>query len=537
MQDSLTNQVSALLGEAKELENNAYHHTTTSDNAKTHKQDQTTPPSWATLEKSAAKYYQACFLMKGYIRESSSSEREEFARRKESYTNDIEHYEKHAKSLLDKVEGLKISEKHTQNKKRISFGKQKSSSSRSNDNNGENNNGESSSGGKKKVVSTRRASEGLRNASLAGKKFLKKAKGKGLKLVGGGGGQQDHENKQANVDGNPPQDCDKEAIENGTTKPTNDDDVSNVRDCIPSNDNRDNNVRDCIRSNWVSGPTETEKYTTGNVNQLLAAALDNDERGDSSKAISNYINTVQCHSHDKEPPQSTTIGNPIIATTMPSAVSSIPGQISISEREPNKCIKTTESDDPEHGILPMHQELPGSWKLWDSSTDQKVKSHFSLAIGTAGGPLNKGSFGSNPQWSIRVPSSSPSSPKEDSIKGCNGSKGVAFQVQCTASKDMSVNIILARSINNFSSANCRQDCDNNDAQKTMQTTSRRVHQLYEDPIVDTGPYQDGGLAVSKITYLPAGLYTLCASTCEAGQVGTFLLHVFSSDYVDIGKIE
>jgi len=496
MQDSLTNQVSALLGEAKELENNAYHHTTTSDNAKIHKQDQTTPPSWSMLEKSAAKYYQACFLMKGYMRENSSSNEnptpEEFAQTKESYTNDIEHYEKHAKSLLDKVEGLKISEKHTQNKKRISFGKQKSSSSRSNDNNGDTNNGESSSGGKKKVVSTRRASEGLRNAGLVGKKFLKKAKGKGLKLVGGGGGvQQDHENKQVNVDGNPPQNCDEEAINNDTDKPTNDDDVSNVRD-------------DCIQSN--------------NMNMALKQA--------------------------EEPPQLSTMGSPI-ATTMPSAVSSVPGQICINERvpkhddsnknQPNKCKETTESGDPEHDILPMHQELPGSWKLWDSSTERNNKLHFSLAIGTAGGPLNKGSFGSNPQWSIRVPSSSPSSPKEGSSNGSNGSKGVKFQVQCTASKDLSVNIILARGTN-FSSANSQQDCDTNDGQK-IQTTSRRVHQLYEDPIVDTGPYQDGGLAVSKITYLPAGLYTLCASTCKAGQVGTFLLHVFSSDYVDIGKIE
>ena len=60
--------------------------------------------------------------------------------------------------------------------------------------------------------------------------------------------------------------------------------------------------------------------------------------------------------------------------------------------------------------------LAGSWKLRDSSSDQE---RLSLDIGTAGGPPGKGSFGSNPQWSVRIPSD-----------------GIQIQLKCMVPKDI-----------------------------------------------------------------------------------------------------
>ena len=167
------------------------------------------------------------------------------------------------------------------------------------------------------------------------------------------------------------------------------------------------------------------------------------------------------------------------------------------------CTEKFNLGDPEQP-LPMYQELSGSWQLRDSMED---KSNM-LAIGTAGGPPGKGSFGSNPQWSIRVPT-----------------RGVRIQVKCMAPKKIPVNIILARS-----NSNNGQQSDTNDQM------SQRIHRFYENPIIDTGKYRHG-FVVSEIVPVPAGVYTLCASTYEVGQVGTFLLHIFSSNEVQISKID
>ncbi|KAL7544034.1 hypothetical protein ACHAXR_013478 [Thalassiosira sp. AJA248-18] len=153
--------------------------------------------------------------------------------------------------------------------------------------------------------------------------------------------------------------------------------------------------------------------------------------------------------------------------------------------------------------LPLCQKLEGSWKLRDSLTDKSN----SLAIGTAGGPPGKGSFGSNPQWSIRVPEG-----------------GGRIQAKCFVSKDLAMNVILARSTPSGSQQNMNEQ------------RSKRIHHLYEEPIIDTGNYRHG-FAASEAVFVPAGLYTLVTSTFEPGQVGKFLLHVFSSKQIHISEIE
>eukprot|EP00584_Thalassiosira_punctigera_P010558 CAMPEP_0172532722 /NCGR_PEP_ID=MMETSP1067-20121228/5669_1 /TAXON_ID=265564 ORGANISM="Thalassiosira punctigera, Strain Tpunct2005C2" /NCGR_SAMPLE_ID=MMETSP1067 /ASSEMBLY_ACC=CAM_ASM_000444 /LENGTH=591 /DNA_ID=CAMNT_0013317271 /DNA_START=43 /DNA_END=1818 /DNA_ORIENTATION=- len=168
------------------------------------------------------------------------------------------------------------------------------------------------------------------------------------------------------------------------------------------------------------------------------------------------------------------------------------------------CTENFELGQPEQP-LPKCQQLVGSWKLRDSVTDKS----YSLAIGTAGGPPGKGSFGSNPQWSVRVPA-----------------EGMRIQVSCKAPKDLPINVILARGKNGSIS----QQGDLN-GQK-----SKRIHHLYEDPIIDTGAYRHG-FAVSEVVFVPAGLYTLVANTFEPGQVGKFLLDFLSSKGVLISEIE
>ena len=65
---------------------------------------------------------------------------------------------------------------------------------------------------------------------------------------------------------------------------------------------------------------------------------------------------------------------------------------------------------------------------------------------------------------------------------------------------------------------------------------RRVHQIHEDPVIDTGDYRHG-FAVSDATSVPAGLYTLVASTFAVGQEGSFILEVMSSDKVHVKELD
>ena len=156
---------------------------------------------------------------------------------------------------------------------------------------------------------------------------------------------------------------------------------------------------------------------------------------------------------------------------------------------------------PELG-LSICQTINGSWRLWDASTGSR-----SLVIGNAGGPPDRGSFGSNPQWSVRVPAG-----------------GSRIQVECTAAKDLAVNVIFARQGNGR-----RLD-------GLADQRSKRIHHLYEDPIINSGEYRHG-YAVAEAVFVPAGLYTLVVSTFEVGQVGRFSLRVLSTKEIDLSQLD
>ncbi len=152
--------------------------------------------------------------------------------------------------------------------------------------------------------------------------------------------------------------------------------------------------------------------------------------------------------------------------------------------------------------LAVCQAIKGSWKLRDSLTDSP-----SLTIGNAGGPLGRGSFGSNPQWSVRVPAG-----------------GSRIQVECTVAKDFAVNVILARH-------GYGRRLGGIPEQK-----SRRIHVLYEDPVLDTGAYRRR-YAVAEAAFVSAGLYTLVVSTFEVGHVGQFYLRVLSSKEIELSELD
>lgn len=129
-----------------------------------------------------------------------------------------------------------------------------------------------------------------------------------------------------------------------------------------------------------------------------------------------------------------------------------------------------------------------------------------MHVGTAGGPPGKGSFGANPQWSVVVINET------------------IIQFKCMAKKSLAVNVMLVQTgfVSNTGAS--------------PKPTSKRVHHLYESPIVDSGDYRYG-FVVTERTLLPAGLYTLILSTFEVGQVGRFILHVMSEKQVFIDEIK
>ncbi len=135
--------------------------------------------------------------------------------------------------------------------------------------------------------------------------------------------------------------------------------------------------------------------------------------------------------------------------------------------------------------LPLRKRIDGSWKSRDSVTNS-----CSLITGNAGGPLSGGSFGSNPQWSVRVPAG-----------------GSRIQVDCTVAEDLAVNIILAQHGNG-----------------------------YKHPVMDTGKYRHGYVVVEP-AFVPAGLYTLVVSTFKVGQVGEFSLRLYSSEEIELDELD
>lgn len=247
MQDSVTNQVSALLEEAKELEKNAASEVHSTPQKK---EEQQSP--WALLEQSANKYYQACFLMKDCLKRSSSGSGSEIGDAdREGFERMLPRYELHARGLLEKVEGMKISnnKKPTErqnNAVKSLIGKveglkiSNDQKLTNRDHNGESN--------RKKKVSGR-ASQSLRSSWGKMKKIRKKASDN-LKRAG----KQDQKQAKANK------------------------------------------AQDCVQPDMVN-KLEIEKCLD-NADRLVDAALKNDQGGECSKdvLIVQYMDAVRCYS-------------------------------------------------------------------------------------------------------------------------------------------------------------------------------------------------------------------------------------------------
>jgi hypothetical protein len=139
--------------------------------------------------------------------------------------------------------------------------------------------------------------------------------------------------------------------------------------------------------------------------------------------------------------------------------------------------------------MPIYRTLYGKWELRGDSNKN------SLEIGSAGGSPGNGSFGSNPQWNITV------------LK-----EGTKLQFKCSAGKKLAINVVLVR------------------------TTRKRIHHLYEQPLINTGTYRFG-FTVSDVVSVPPGMYNLVASTFKVGEVGSFVLQVLSSSgCIEISEI-
>ena len=154
--------------------------------------------------------------------------------------------------------------------------------------------------------------------------------------------------------------------------------------------------------------------------------------------------------------------------------------------------------------LKLCRELKGAWTLRNASDKA-----YSLCVGTAGGPPGHGSFGSNPQWSVFI------------------SQRTMIQIKCFAVKKLAVNVVLVQHHGRSESGASTSE--------QQQQNGKRIHHLYEQPIIDSGDYRHG-FTVTEPIYVSAGDYTLVASTFEVGQVGNYIVKVLSSRDVDIKPI-
>ena len=91
-------------------------------------------------------------------------------------------------------------------------------------------------------------------------------------------------------------------------------------------------------------------------------------------------------------------------------------------------------------------------------------------------------------------------------------------------KSLAVNVVLVHT-----------GFTNNSGISGLQMRGKRVHHLYEEPLVDSGDYRYGFVVTERVL-LPPGSYTIVVSTFEVGDVGSFILHVMSDNQVDIDAI-
>ncbi|CAB9509649.1 Calpain-7 [Seminavis robusta] len=123
------------------------------------------------------------------------------------------------------------------------------------------------------------------------------------------------------------------------------------------------------------------------------------------------------------------------------------------------------------------KELPFSRSLTSSWTPS-----------SAGGPIGKKGFYSNPMFAIEVPDG-----------------GATFQIQCLAPKTLAVNVMLV----------------------PVQSYGQRATRVTSDPPVDSGNYRHG-FVVTKRQRAGAGPYALVVSAYNAGEVGTFKVKISTS---------
>mmetsp|Transcript_12280 Transcript_12280/g.26824 ORF Transcript_12280/g.26824 Transcript_12280/m.26824 type:complete len:105 (+) Transcript_12280:3938-4252(+) len=102
-----------------------------------------------------------------------------------------------------------------------------------------------------------------------------------------------------------------------------------------------------------------------------------------------------------------------------------------------------------------------------------------------------------------------------------------IQIKCFAVKTLAVNVVLVQHHGRSESGASTSE--------QQQQNGKRIHHLYEQPIIDSGDYRHG-FTVTEPIYVSAGDYTLVASTFEVGQVGNYIVKVLSSRDVDIKPI-
>ena len=91
-----------------------------------------------------------------------------------------------------------------------------------------------------------------------------------------------------------------------------------------------------------------------------------------------------------------------------------------------------------------------------------------------------------------------------------------------ARKSLAINVLLVRT--GFASG-----------ASSLQMQAKRVHFLYEPPVVDSGDYRHGFVVTDRVLLSP-GSYTIIVSTFEVGEVGSFILHVTSNNQVEIDAV-
>jgi calpain-7 len=128
--------------------------------------------------------------------------------------------------------------------------------------------------------------------------------------------------------------------------------------------------------------------------------------------------------------------------------------------------------------LEYHVELSSTWSTY-----------------TAGGPVGQENFVTNPQFSVRLPSTT------------------TLQLKVSTLTTVAANIMLV----------------------PVSAYGETIEKATGVPVVDSGKYRHGFVATDK-TVVKAGVYTLIVSNFHPGQTGLFNIKVSSSSTLKVEKI-